>query len=186
MEMFFNQLRSGYEELTSYVSRYHCELKEMDAIYRFGGWLLDNMAADLESILAYQFVDMMDLESIERMEGFLEIRNETGKTLEERRAVVKARLEPVGKLSATMIRELIASLIGGDIGVDIVFTNILTIVVDSLIADGAIHEALEATFKKGLPAHIARSIIYQAQLGGIVYVGGFLQKADIIEMRQVR
>jgi len=158
----------------------------MDAVYRFGGWLLDNMAVDLERILAYQFVDQMDLECVERMEEFLLIRNESGMTLEERKAVINAMLEPVGKLSATMIKELIASLAGPDVNVDIVFTNILSVVVDSLTADSIIHEALEAMFKKMLPVHIARSIIYQVPLKGTICFGSYMQMAEIIEMRQVR
>lgn len=186
MEIFYNQIRFGYEELKSYVSHYHLSIRELDAIYQYGGWLLDRMAGDLERILAYQFVENMNEECIERMERFLFISNSSGKTIEERRSIVAATLQSGGKLSSSKIRETIEALIGDDVNVDIEFTDQLLITVDAITADGVMHEAINDMLERMLTAHIAYTILYQVPLSGTIYFGSIIQTADIIEIRQMR
>lgn len=51
MIVFHNQQKTGYEEIVSYGPRFYPQIKEMDAIYRFAGWTVDQMAADLENLI---------------------------------------------------------------------------------------------------------------------------------------
>ena len=51
MLVFNNQQRSGYEEIASYSPRYYRSIKEMDAVFRLAGWLIDLMAQDMEDMV---------------------------------------------------------------------------------------------------------------------------------------
>ena len=46
MLVYNNQQRSGYEEIASYSPRYYRRIKEMDAVFRLAGWIIDLMAQD--------------------------------------------------------------------------------------------------------------------------------------------
>ena len=41
---------SGYEEIASYSPRYYRRIKEMDAVFRLAGWIIDLMAQDMEDM----------------------------------------------------------------------------------------------------------------------------------------
>ena len=41
MLVFNNQQRSGYEEIASYSPRYYRSIKEMDAVFRLAGWIIE-------------------------------------------------------------------------------------------------------------------------------------------------
>lgn len=103
MLVFNNQQRSGYEEIASYSPRYYRSIKEMDAVFRLAGWLIDLMAEDMENMVAFQFLKYMDDESLTRYEAFLRIKKDPNKTLDERKAYINALLIGSGKLSADKI-----------------------------------------------------------------------------------
>ena len=63
MLVYNNQQRSGYEEIASYSPRYYRNIKEMDAVFRLAGWLLDLMAQNMEDMVAFQFLKYMDDEA---------------------------------------------------------------------------------------------------------------------------
>lgn len=103
MMVFNNQQRSGYEEIVSYSPHYYRNIKEMDAVFRLAGWLVDFMARDMENMVAFQFLKYMDEESIARYETFLGIMRDSNKTLEERKAYINALLTGTDKFSADKI-----------------------------------------------------------------------------------
>ena len=80
MLVFNNQQRSGYEEIASYSPRYYRSIKEMDAVFRLAGWLIDLMAQDMEDMVAFQFLKYMDDEALTRYEVFLGIAKDPNKT----------------------------------------------------------------------------------------------------------
>lgn len=110
MNVFNNQQRSGYEEIASYSPRFYRKIKEMDAIFRFAGWLSDLMARDLERTISNQFVDLMEEETFSEYEAFLGITKDTKKTLEERKAYVNALLIGSGKISKDKIISIVNQL----------------------------------------------------------------------------
>ncbi len=107
MLVFNNQQRSGYEEIASYSPRYYRSIKEMDAVFRLAGWLLDIMARDMEDMVASQFLRFMDGEALDRYERFLGIERGRSDTLEERKALIRAMLLGSGKMSRDMISAIV-------------------------------------------------------------------------------
>ena len=101
---FNNQQRSGYEEIASYSPRYYRSIKEMDAVFRLAGWLIDLMAQDMEDMVAFQFLKYMDDEALTSMKCFWELQKIRTKTLDERKAYINALLIGSGKLSADKIK----------------------------------------------------------------------------------
>ena len=67
--VFYNQQRSGYEELLSYGPLFYRDLLEMDTNYRFcRKKALDVGAEGLEKLMQDQFIDTADEETISRWE----------------------------------------------------------------------------------------------------------------------
>ena len=96
MLVFNNQQRSGYEEIASYSPRYYRSIKEMDAVFRLAGRLIDFMAQDMEDMVAFQFLKYMNDEVLTRYETFLGIKKDESKTLDERKAYISAMLIGAG------------------------------------------------------------------------------------------
>ena len=71
--VFYNQQRSGYEELLSYGPLFYRDLLEMDTNYRFAGKTLDVGAEGLEKLMQDQFIDTADEETISRWEKWLNL-----------------------------------------------------------------------------------------------------------------
>ena len=119
MLVFNNQQRSGYEEIASYSPRYYRSIKEMDAVFRLAGWLIDLMAQDMEDMVAYQVLKYMDDEALSRYEAFLEIVKDPNKTLEERKAYINALLIGSGKLSADKIKAIIRQFVDCECSIEL-------------------------------------------------------------------
>lgn len=111
-EVFYNQERSGYEELISYGPYFYKDILEMDANYRFAGKTLDIMAEGLESIVANQFIDLADEDSILRWERWLDIETDFSRSLEDRRKKVKLVWNGGQKLTGSFIKSLVRSYTG--------------------------------------------------------------------------
>ena len=160
MLVFNNQQRNGYEEISSYGPMFYRDIKEMDAIYRFAGWTCDLMAADLEKLIAEQFILYMSDETLSRYEKFLEIVRDYTMTLEERRIVVNAKDSSSGKISKTKIQEIVNSFVECDCKVVMEGSEVI---VEMMFKDNPdkymdnIRKLIDST----MPAHI-----------GIVYRGG--------------
>ena len=112
MEIFYNQERSGYEEIVSYGPSWWTEYREMDANYRFAGWTLDLMAHFLEQEVKNQFPSQADEKTIKMFERLLRIEYDSELTLEERRRVVSAYYSGTGHLSRSVILSLVKAYTG--------------------------------------------------------------------------
>lgn len=160
MSVFNNDVRSGYEEIKSYYPTYYFDVKEMDANFKFAGWLTDIMANGLELTVANQFVTSMGEEMITRMEVFLSLTSNKSRPLEERRKMVSATLIGFGKISGSRIKEIIKSFV--DATVDISFKDeYLTILVARKTTEYTVlfMNDIESILSKQTPVHIARKII---------------------------
>lgn len=108
-DIFGNLERSGYEEIASYGPPFLTELKEMDAVFRFAGFLTDMMAQNMELIVDNQFISLMDSQMLETIEKFIDIQMDEKLSLEKRKKNVLAILHAARKFSKTTIIEIINS-----------------------------------------------------------------------------
>ena len=153
MEIFYNQERSGYEEIVSYGPSWWTEYRELDANYRFAGWTLDLMAHFLEQEVKNQFPSQADEKTIKMFERLLRIEYDSELTLEERRRVVSAYYSGTGHLSRSVILSLVKAYTGHEGEVywhgpvlRICFSNDS----NNLVSIGLLQKILE----RRMPAHI--------------------------------
>lgn len=154
MEVFYNNLRPGYDEIVSYGPRWWTEYREMDAVYRFAGWTLDLMAHWLERIVNNQFPAYADEDTIEMFERIMDIEYDTEMTLEERRRIVSAYYSGSGHLSRSVIKALVKAYTGQDSDV---YWDDLTLIIAFENSD---NEALslgilQKILRRRMPVHIA-------------------------------
>ncbi len=111
----YNGLKNNYEELLSYYPVFYREVYEMREILKVQGRLADDMQNNIERVFSNQFIDSADSEVISGYEKILGIVSDASKSIEERRRFVKARLIGSGKISASVISDMIKSYTGGDV-----------------------------------------------------------------------
>lgn len=148
-----------YEELITYYPRFYREVREMVAILHAEGHLADMMQDDIERVYQNSFIDNMDEEALTRLELFLQIGLYKERTLEERRRLVKSFFVGFGKVSASMLKEMIKSYTGAD--VDILFepfdderNNCLYIYIQRGDVDTLYMSDISLLLSKKIPAHI--------------------------------
>lgn len=113
MKKFYSrQFASNYEELISYYPRYYREVWEMVAILKANGRLLDDAQDAIENIYKNGFIDSMDEAAIAELERFLYIRARSQRTLEERRRLIKSYIIGFGKISATLLSDMLQAYTG--------------------------------------------------------------------------
>lgn len=185
MLVFNNQQRSGYEEVASYSPRYYKNIKEMDAVFRMAGWLIDLMAHDMEHMVSYQFLKYMDDHVLSRYEVFLGITKNNDRTLKERKDYVNALLLGAGKISADRI-EAIVDQFAGCVCEDVALTEDLLCI--SITVDKGIslqtRENIHDLIKAKLPAHILVDIAFDNVMSAEMYFGGMIEQVDILEIKQ--
>lgn len=184
MNVFQNQQKTGYEEMVSYGPRFYPQIKEMDAIYRFAGWTVDQMAADLETLIGKQFVMNMDAVQLMFYEQLFQLPVE-GLSLEERRKQVYSYIYGNGKLSASKIAAFVTVLYGEDSVTAITMEEGLEICILTAGLTDAAHQQLVSYLNRVLPAHISYDIIYENFMTGNIYTGALWHDTEILEVRQV-
>lgn len=115
MKRFYDrQYASNYDELISYYPRYYRDVREMVAILQADGKLLDGAQDAIEQVYNNNFIDYMDEQTVKVFESLLCIKQRKSRTLEERRRLIKAYFVGFGKLSATLLSEMIRAYTGSD------------------------------------------------------------------------
>jgi hypothetical protein len=115
MKWFYDrQYASNYDELISYYPRYYRDVREMVAILQADGKLLDGAQDAIEQVYNNNFIDYMDEQTVKVFESLLCIKQRKSRTLEERRRLIKAYFVGFGKLSATLLSEMIRAYTGSD------------------------------------------------------------------------
>ena len=183
-DVFYNRVRSGYEELMSYYPNFWKEILEMRVNNRFAGYTLDRAAGDMEQAVLDQFFETCSQEMVLRYERFLEAEN-PGKELEERRRLLKIAWNGAGKLSAGRIVEAIRQFYGKKLDVVVLFTDRVEIRIQKLDSDLTIDRAIDVYLRRVMPANILYDVIYEAPMECGVYVAGVMTEAEILEIRQV-
>lgn len=151
-ETYFNNfLQTGYEEMKSWTPSYYREIKEADANLRFAGKTIDLMALSLEDWCLNMFIDTMSEETLSRMEAFYYLDN-SSRTLDERRRLLKAAQLGSGKMDVDRIKRIISVYANVDCSVE--FIHEMTITLDA--GDKIINfEDFTNILGKQMPAHIA-------------------------------
>lgn len=111
--MFYNKyFKSNYEELITYYPKFYRDVLEMMAILEAEGNLADDMEDNIEQVFNNCFIDTADENTIGNLEKFLYLGLYKQRSLEERRRLVKSLFVGGGKISASMISEMIAAYTG--------------------------------------------------------------------------
>ncbi|MDD2979520.1 MAG: DUF2313 domain-containing protein [Hespellia sp.] len=164
--VFYNQERSGYEELLSYGPYFYRDILEMDTNYKFAGSTLDIMAEGLETIIRDQFVDSADEETISRMERWLEILVKEGRTLEDRRKKVKLIWNGGEKLSGKLIKNMVKSYTGCDETPEVRMTTFLSVKAQAKEENVIYLSDLLEQMERMKPAHIRLefSVVFSSKI----------------------
>ncbi len=151
-ETYFNNFnQSGYDELKEWTPSYYQNIREADANLKFAGKTVDQMAQALENWCANMFIDTMSEEMLSRMETFYYIDN-SGRTLDERRRLLKAAQIGSGKVDADRIKRIIK--VYADVDCEIEFYHELNI---TLHAGNKIIRFTDFTdiIGRQIPAHLS-------------------------------
>lgn len=111
MNLFGNYYPNVYEELVSYYPDYYRDVYEMQEILKVQGKLLDGLTSGFQGVFDNQFIDTADSEALSVYEKILGI-SQTNESLEERRSIIKAYLTGTGKVSGSMICQMISAYTG--------------------------------------------------------------------------
>lgn len=183
-QVFYNQGRSGYDELISYGPYFYKDILEMDVNYRFAGKTLDIMAEGLEKIVSNQFIDFADEETIGRFENWLGIGTDTTRSLSDRRKKVKLVWNGGEKLNGSLIKRLVNSYIGCE--PELIMTTHLIINIDVASNNDEYIADLKQQLDRMMPAHLAYSIFYNKILTSLISLPVIWQDDEILCIRQVK
>lgn len=175
-ETYFNNLeQSGYEELKYWTPEYYQTIKEADANLRFAGKTIDQMAQALEDWCANMFIDTMSEEVLARMEAFYYLDN-FGRTLDERRRLLKAAQLGSGKMDIDRIKRIIKVYANTDCMVE--FIHELNIILDA--GDKKVNFTDFTTILgKQLPAHIKWHVHQEMRQEGTIHLGAFTKQTYV-------
>mgnify|MGYP002795884768 CR=1 FL=1 len=117
MKFYDKYFENNFEELITYYPRFYRDVFEMVEILKAHGGIADEMEANIEQTYLNCFIDYADEDTIEQLEKFLNIGLNKSRTLEERRRLVKSYFVGFGKVSASMITEMIQSYTGAQVDI---------------------------------------------------------------------
>lgn len=110
--LFDDQYDSSYDELVTYYPTYYKDVKEMQEVLKAEGDLIDGVKQGIEQVLGDGFIDTADEATIAKLEKFLHIHMRGTRTLDERRRLVKSYFVGAGKLSASLLSDIIGTYTG--------------------------------------------------------------------------
>lgn len=114
--MFYNKyFKNNYEELITYYPKFYREVFEMRAILESEGKLADDIENNIERVFNNCFIDTADEITIRKLEEFFGLKLYKQRTLQDRRRLVKALFAGGGKVSASMISEMISAYTGAKV-----------------------------------------------------------------------
>lgn len=117
MKFYDKYYENNFEELITYYPRFYRDVFEMVEILKAHGGIADELEANIEQTYLNSFIDYADEETIEQLEKFLNIGLNKSRTLEERRRLVKSYFVGFGKVSSSMLAEMIQSYTGARVDI---------------------------------------------------------------------
>lgn len=159
MSMFSPYWKCKYDELITFYPRFYREVLEMDAILRAEGGLADGVQDGIERLLLNNFVETADEATLNTLMDYYGVAVTSTQTAAEKRGLVKMCLIGEGKVSSSLIKDMLAA-----------YTNAETVisfepfddegnerlVVHCVIPDGEkfVLSDVKSIIEKKIPAHI--------------------------------
>lgn len=103
---------SSYDELKTYYPTLYENVVEMQAVLKSEGDLADEIKANIERVFGDGFIDTADEVTIAKLEKFLHIPLYGERSLEDRRRLVKSYFVGAGKMSASLLSDIIGTYTG--------------------------------------------------------------------------
>ena len=103
---------STYDELVTYYPTIYKDVTEMQAVLQTEGDLADDVKDGIDRVLGNCFIDTADEATIAKLEGFLHVHLHGTRTLDERRRLVKSYFVGTGKMSASLLSDIIGTYTG--------------------------------------------------------------------------
>lgn len=164
MKLYENTPQSHYEESKSYFPSWYADFKEMDAIWRVTGDMLDDIQANILKIIDNASIVNADMDTVYRLEDWLGIRFTSPRTDDARKRFLLMLIAGFGKCSRTKIKQVIKRYTGADSSVTFEIIDDernygLIIDIDRGDADVFYLADVQFILEKLIPAHIAYKIM---------------------------
>lgn len=104
---------NAYEQISSFYPHWYLDVYEMQEIIRIEALVATNMQKAIDLILDNHFIDTLDENKASELETYLNISNQSDRSIEERRAIIKSYFLGRGKLSLSQIIAIVEALSGG-------------------------------------------------------------------------
>lgn len=158
---FYNKYYANdFEELLTYYPRFYHGVYEMVEILKAQGKIADEIERNIEQVYFNCFIDYADEPTLAKLERFLDIGLNKTRTLEERRRLIKSFFVGFGKVSASLLEEMIKSYTGANVSsrfepCDDKGNNMLYIELDRGDVTTLYMGDINLLLGKKIPAHIA-------------------------------
>lgn len=103
---------SSYDELCTYYPTYYKDVAEMQAVLTAEGDMADGIKDGIERVLGNCFIDTADEQTISELETFLHIHLHGDRSLQDRRRLVKSYYVGSGKMSGSLLSDIIGTYTG--------------------------------------------------------------------------
>ena len=179
MKFYQRYFDDNYKELITYYPHFYSDVFEMREILKAHGKIADKLEHNIERTYLNSFIDYADEATISKLEKFLLIGLNRERTLEERRRLVKSYFIGFGKVSATMLKEMIYNYSRSNTRIyfepsDNFKNNTLYIYIYLNHNRKEIYiDDIKQMLKKKIPAHINFDTIFQFTVDGTakIYTG---------------
>lgn len=141
---------NNFQELCASMPLFYLDVREMRAILRAQGHLLDDICDGVEQVVDFNFILTADEATIRRWEKALKIIYKGKPTLDQRKHVVIGYIIGLGHIGEQEIRGIIGQYTSGHVDFDFM-RGTITIVVEGEIPG---EENLLETFLRCIPAHL--------------------------------
>ena len=153
MKLYNKSFKCNYDELITYYPLFYREVREMNEILKAQGELADGLENSIEQIFSDCFIDSADKNVISGYERIIGIVPDDTKSVDERRSLVKSHLVGTGKMSASLITEMIKVYTGAQAECELK-NNCLYITAERGEKSHINLVDISALLAKKLPAHI--------------------------------
>lgn len=141
---------TNFQELCAAMPIFYLDVREMRAILRAQGRLLDGICNGVENVVDFNFILTSDEATIRKWEKALKITYKSRLTLDQRKRVVISYIIGLGHIGEPEIRSIIGQYTPNHVDFDFM-RGTITIVVEGEIFD---EDSLLETLLRLIPAHL--------------------------------
>jgi len=145
---------NNFKELCAAMPLYYLDVKEMRAVLRAQGYLLDGVCDGMEKLVNVNFILTADEATIRQWEKGLKITYKNHLTLDQRKRVVIGYIIGLGHIGEREIRRIIGQYNQNHVDFDFM-RGVISILVEGEIFD---EENLLKTLLRRIPAHLGLNI----------------------------